>query len=100
MSNYPKIEVGVTLDALQFVKRLEALVDKLPKVPTWTELTESEESYPDKHDWYMCFAISEVAATGGYRCICYYRGYGDWIDSKGDLITVTHWQTLPEPPTQ
>lgn len=94
---YQNIEIVVSPEAQAFIERFERLAARFP---TWTEITESEESYPDKHDWYLCYAIPNTGSTvtGGYRCICYYRGYGDWIDIAGNLVTVTHWQILPSQP--
>ena len=68
----------------------------------WISVT---ERLPEKGIDVLCFISGIVGTLASYAEVFTYIGDGKWEDSAGnwnygDILNITHWMPLPEPPKE
>jgi hypothetical protein len=92
------IKVVIDADAKEFLARLEVAASKLERHMPDIAWSRVDPDNPPEHAWYWCFV---EGALGPYQTAGWWRGYGDWIDSAGNLLNVTHYRPLmPKPESE
>lgn len=73
---------NIARDALTYIEELES------RIPTFVSIRSRPPENPGR---YLVYSSRKMK-------VAYYSEDAEWIDENGDVIRISHWANLPEPP--